>query len=113
MFMIPQRFGEYGIIQNNGKLSTAQMLNLTRIRQRIYRASIMRTTLAGFQGRNRYILKNKSCLDNPARPVNLVKSHLKSTRPDNLVKLQSRGCKSHREQYSQVLKRQIIRHLTR
>ena len=34
------------------------------------------------------------------KPDNLVKSRLKLTPPDNTVKLRSRGCKSHPEQYS-------------
>jgi len=52
------KIGEYWI-QSNGKLSTAQMSNLMRIRQRIYRALIMRMMLSGFQNRSRYIPKSK------------------------------------------------------
>jgi len=143
MFTIPQRFGEDGI-QSNGKWSTAQMLNLTRIKQRIYHELTTRMMRSDFQNRSRYILKSKllkpdnpvkSCPETPVKSCihldnlvksrsklscldNLVKSRPKLARPksaradnpdkshqikshlDNPVKLRSRGCKSHPEQYS-------------
>jgi len=76
MFTIPQRFGKYGI-QSNGKWSTAQMSNLTRIKQHIYHALIMRMICSDFQNMSRYIPKRK--LWKPVKPVK--SSQMKALHP--------------------------------
>jgi len=54
-------------MQSNGKWSTAQMLNLTRIKQRIYHVLIIRMMRSDCQNRSRYIPKSK--LLKPVKPV--------------------------------------------